>query len=76
MIAGHEQIVLTEDLPDDSLAAGDVVVVFVHAGGEAYEVEFLTLGGAMVAVATARADQVRPLSRADTSHARPLAGVA
>ena len=74
MIAEHERIVLTDDLPDEGLKAGDVgTVVFIHGKGEAYEVEFLTLGGATAAVATVHADQVRPIGQADLIHARPLA---
>ncbi len=77
MVAEHERIVLTEDLPQENLRAGDVgIVVFVHARGAAYDVEFLTLGGATVAVATVEADQLRPVGHADITHARPLAGAA
>ena len=76
MIAGHERIVLTDDLPQESLKAGDVgTVVFIHGKGEAYEVEFLTLGGATAAIATVHADQVRPVGRTDLIHARPLAAL-
>ena len=75
-IPAREQVVLTDDLPGEGLRAGDVgVIVFVHGQGEAYEVEFVTLSGATVAVATARAEQVRPLDQADMCHARPLATV-
>lgn len=77
MIAEHDRIVLTEDLPQGSLKVGDVgKVVFVHARGAAYEVEFLTLDGATVAVATVEANQLRPVGHADITHARSLAGVA
>ncbi|MGI4787583.1 MAG: DUF4926 domain-containing protein [Janthinobacterium lividum] len=76
MNAEHERIVLTSDLPEDGLEAGDVgTVVFVHGQGQAYEVEFLTLGGATIAVATVEADQVRPIGQRDLVHARPLASV-
>ena len=77
MIAEHERIVLTSDLPEDSLEAGDVgTVVFVHGEGQAYEVEFLTLSGSTAAVATVSANQVRPISQRDLVHARPLTAVA
>lgn len=77
MIAEHERIVLISDLPEDGLEAGDVgTVVFVHGQGQAYEVEFLTLSGSTVAVATVSANQVRPVSQRDLVHARPLAAVA
>ena len=77
MIAEHERIVLTNDLPEEDLEAGDVgTVVFVHGNGEAYEVEFFTLSGSTAAVATVSASQVRPVSQRDLIHARPLAAIA
>lgn len=40
-LAEHRQAVLTADQPEAELVAGDVgVVVFIHGGGAAYEVEF------------------------------------
>ena len=66
-----DTIVLTEDLPDQGLKAGDLgTVVLVHRNGEAYEVEFVTLGGETVAVVTLSAAQVRPISRDEMPHAR------
>jgi len=77
MIVLHERIILTDDLPSEGLESGDVgTVVFVHEKGEAYEVEFLTLSGATAAVATVRAEQLRPVGQRDLVHARPLATVA
>jgi hypothetical protein len=77
MIAEHDRIVLTGDVPQEDLRAGAVgTVVFVHGGGEAYEVEFLSPGGGTAAVATVLAEQARPVSPSDTPHARPLAAVA
>lgn len=76
MIKEHERIVLTSDLPDEGLIAGDVgTVVHVYRGGEAFEVEFLTLGGTTAAVVTVRADQLRLVSTADITHARSLIAV-
>ena len=75
-MAEHERVVLTEDLPQENLQAGDVgTVVFVHQHGAAYEVEFLTLDGVTVSVATVEANQLRPVGQADITHARSLAGV-
>lgn len=71
MLKEFDRVVLTDDLPDDELEAGDVgVIVFVHRGGEAYEVEFVTLDGNTIAVTTAYASQVRPITADDISHAR------
>lgn len=76
MISEHDRIVLTGDVPQENLRAGAIgTVVFVHGGGEAYEVEFLSPGGT-AAVATVLAGQARPVSPSDTPHARPLAAVA
>ena len=73
LITELDRAILTADLPDDGLRAGDVgTVVHVYDGGKAYEVEFLLLDGATAAVATVRADQLRPVSHADITHARTL----
>ena len=77
MIAEHERIILTSNLPEAGLEVGDVgTVVFVHSNAEAYEVEFLTLSDATAAVTTARASQARPVAQRDLIYARPLAALA
>ena len=69
-----ESVVLTEDLPEHGLKAGDIgTVVLVHRGGEGYEVEFTTLSGETVAVMTVLAPQVRPIRRREIGHVRALA---
>ena len=74
MIKEHDCVVLLEDLPGESLQAGDVgTVIHIHRGGEGYEVEFATLTGQTVGVATLRANQVRAVSRRDLTHVRELA---
>jgi hypothetical protein len=74
MIKEHDCIVLTEDLAEEGLKAGDIgTVVHVHAGGTGYEVEFMTLAGETVAVTTLLANQVRPIARSDIAHVRELA---
>ncbi|MCY3023934.1 MAG: DUF4926 domain-containing protein [Planctomycetota bacterium] len=73
MIKEHDVVVLTEDLPQDELKAGDVgTIVHIHQNGLAFQVEFVTLSGRTVAVATARAAQVRPVSPRDLVHVREL----
>jgi hypothetical protein len=72
-IQEHERVVLTADIPADGLEAGDVgTVVHIHRGGEAYEVEFMTLAGDTLAVATVLASQCRMASKRDVSHVREL----
>ena len=74
MIQELDRIVLTEDLDEIGLEAGDVgTVVTVHDGARGYEVEFVTLAGDTYAVATVTADQVRPIDRHEIAHARPVA---
>ncbi len=74
MIKEHDCVVLTTNVPDEGLEAGDMgTVVHIHKGGEGYEVEFMTLTGEPVAIVTLLADQVRPLNRRDLAHTRELA---
>jgi len=62
MTREHDRVVLTTDVPRERLVAGDIgTVVQIQKDGEAYEVEFMTLNGKTVAVATLLASQVRPI---------------
>ena len=73
MIKEHDRVVLTSDVPEEDLRAGDVgTVVHVHGKGKAFEVEFLTLDGDTFAVITVPAPRLRPVSHQDITHARPL----
>lgn len=72
MFKEHERIVLTKDFPEHGLKSGDVgTVVHVHGGGEAYEVEFLTLDGHTIAVVTVPSMHARSVNNKDVTHARP-----
>ena len=74
MIHEHDCIVLTQDIPDEGLKAGDVgTVVHIHRDAAAYEVEFTTLTGRTLAVATVLSAQLRPVNARDVSHVRELA---
>ena len=74
MIREHDCIVLTANLPEEALEAGDVgTVVHIHRDAAAYEVEFMTLTGNTVAVATVLPSQLRPISTRDLTHVRELA---
>jgi len=74
MINEHDCVVLTQDVPGESLVAGDVgTVVHIHQGGAGYEVEFMTLTGHTLAVVTLLSGQVRPIARQDLVHVRELA---
>ena len=71
MLEEHDRVVLTNDVADPGLRAGDVgTIVHVHRDREAFEVEFLTLDGQTAALVTVPLSQVRPVTRADITHAR------
>ena len=74
MMKELDPVVLTEDLPSDGLKAGDVGwIVMVHEGGAGYEVEFVTLAGDTVSIATVSSSTVRPVARTEIAHARRVA---
>ena len=74
MIEELDRVVLTHDLPGRKLKAGDVgTVVMVYKGGEAFEVEFMTLSGETFALETLRADEVRPARGQEVAQAREVA---
>jgi hypothetical protein len=65
-------VALTEDLPAHGLRRGDLgTIVLVHAG-KGYEVEFLTLDGENIAVASLHLNQVRPVGKREVAQARAL----
>ncbi|HYT85662.1 MAG TPA: DUF4926 domain-containing protein [Burkholderiales bacterium] len=73
-IKEHDRVVLTANLVDEKLAAGDVgTVVHVYREGGAFEVEFVSLDGETVAVVTLERTQVRPVERREITHARRVA---
>lgn len=73
MINEHDVVVLTQDLPEDRLKAGDVgTVVHIHRGGAGYTVEFMTLSGRTIAVTTVMASHVRTVTPRDVVHVREL----
>ena len=75
MLEEHDRIVLTDDVAEPGLKAGDVgTIVHVHRDGEAFEVEFLTLDGYTAALATVPSSQVRPVTGADITPARDFRG--
>ena len=73
MIQEHERAVLTADLDDLGLCAGDVgTVIHVYPEAAAYEIEFFTLDGNTFAVATVEATKVRPVDVREMTHARQI----
>ena len=76
MFKEHEQIVLTAGVIGDEgedLRPGDVgTVVHSHPGGEALVVEFMSLSGDTVAIATVLPQHVRSVTGSDLTHARTI----
>ena len=71
MIKEHDRVVLKKSVPAQGLKTGDVgTVIHVYKKGEAFEVEFLTLHGETVAIATLDASQARPVQKREITHAR------
>ena len=72
MTKEHDCVVLTQDLPEEGLVAGDIGTVVHHQGGAGYEVEFMTLAGQTLTVATLLPHQLRAIARGDMAHVREL----
>jgi hypothetical protein len=67
-----DTVVLTEDLPEHGLVRGDLgTVVLVH-DRPGYEVEFMTLDGATLAVVSLTPQQVRAVGRREIAQARAV----
>ncbi len=73
MINELDCIVLTTDIPEYGLAAGDIgAIVMVHEAGLGFEVEFVALDGETLAVASLSSAQIRPVAHRETAHARSV----
>jgi len=73
MINELDDIILTRDLPEHGLSAGDIgTVVLVHRNEAGYEVEFTALDGETIAVLTLLPEQVRPANPREIAHVRRL----
>ena len=73
MIREFDQAILTRDLPQHGLQAGDVgTVVDVLQSGKGYMIEFMTMEGETIDVVVVDAAQVRPVGEDDMPHARSL----
>jgi len=70
MIKELETVVLTEDVAEHGLKRGDLGTVVLLHGDAGYEVEFVSLKGETLAVASLAAHQVRPLGEKEIAQAR------
>ena len=74
MFEEHDVIVLTADLPEEGLEAGDMGTI-VSVAPEGFLVEFMTHTGRTVAIASVPRDQVRAISDFDVHHVRVMTSV-
>ena len=70
-----DTVVLVRDVPEAGLRAGDVGAVVQVYGGEALEVEFVTIAGRTQALRTLGIADVRPIADDDLPAVRPTTGV-
>lgn len=71
----QDLVVLTRDLSDSDLRAGDIgAVVAVHGGG-GYEVEFVNAAGETLGVMTLEKSEIRPMSGSEILHVRDVAAI-
>ena len=74
MIRELDTVVLTRDLAEHGLQAGDVgAVVHGYRDNAAFEVEFVTAEGRTVAVVTLTPADIRPMAGKEILHVRELA---
>ena len=67
-----DTVVLTHDLPDDGLCAGDIGTVVLLYDAGSVEVEFLTASGNTQAVLTLAPEDVRAARDDELPSVRPL----
>jgi hypothetical protein len=67
-----ECVVLSRDLPDQGLKAGDLGAVVDLHQPDGLDVEFVTAGGRTQAVVTLRASDVRKVGPRDMVAVRPI----
>jgi hypothetical protein len=72
MMKELDSAVLTTDLPEYGLSAGDLGTIVLVYDDEGYEVEFVTLEGETLAVVSLRADQLRSVEPREIAHARAI----
>lgn len=69
-----DTVVLARDLKEHKLSRGDVgTIVHCYAGGQAYEVEFVTGEGRTIAVLTLEKADIRPMQSQEILHVREFA---
>ena len=73
MLKELDRIVLTADIEEEGLKAGDAgTIVHMYPGGDAFIVEFLSLDGDTIALVDVLPSQARPVTSRDITHARSV----
>jgi hypothetical protein len=73
MIRELDTVALAVDMPEHGLKAGDIgAVVSVHGENAGFEVEFTTLDGETITVASLHPSQIRSIGPREMPHARVL----
>jgi hypothetical protein len=72
MMKELDSAILTKDLPEHGLSAGDIGTIQLVHGEAGYEVEFVTLEGEPLAIVSLSRDQLRPVEPREIAHARAL----
>jgi len=68
-----ETVVLRHDIAEHGLVHGDIgAIVHAYADGTSFEVEFVTVEGATIAVLTLTADDIRPMRGQEILHVREI----
>ena len=71
MIQELERVALTADLPEHRLKADDMgMVVHVYGEHKGYDVEFVTVNGDLIALASVYPVQIRQLEQNEIASAR------
>ena len=65
-------VVLTVDVPEYDLKAGDIGTVLKAHADSGYEIEFSALDGTKIAVLTLLATQIRPVESNEIAHVRVI----
>lgn len=73
MLKELDTVALTTDLPEFGLRSGDIGAVVMVYGANGFEVEFITLKGETIVVATLTKDQIRPIASGEIANARKVA---
>lgn len=70
----HDSVVLTRDMPEHDLQAGDFgVIVYKHDDAGPFEIEFVSADGETICVVALSSDSLRPFQGKENLHARRLA---